>query len=145
MADGGTARTHATEPWKVDRSSACSIEQALQIAAHHGVNVVPYIRFVLDDPLASMVPDDAHAAYFRYGVRRPEDLDQRVYWEDFLRFGRVPVHVREGVLTSDEAIVAVFGHEVWEITHLREEIEANLHWQAVDFGDALVKQMRSGQ
>ena len=152
------ARTHQTEPWAQVRSQPCSIDQALVIAQQHGVQVPSYIRFFVveeDD-----VPADAHAAYLSWFLQAGNTLFR---WDDCLNdFGQVPVRVRPSVLQSDEAIVAVFAHEIHEITRLRAlfqanngelrageifnlispEVSNNLHDEAVDIGDQLVRAMR---
>jgi hypothetical protein len=154
---GGTARAHATEPWTRSRSQPCSIEEALRIAQGHGVVIPDYLRF---DVCEDFVPEDAHASYLLLG---PMDGNALIRWTDCLnKDGRVPVHVRPGVLESDEAIVAVFAHEAQEITGLRAAFEANddalparevyhlispevaenLHAQAVEIADHLVLRMR---
>jgi hypothetical protein len=134
------------------------MEQALLIAQEHGVQVPTYIRFFLVDE--GDLPADAHAAYLSWFLQEGNRLFQ---WDDCLNdFGQVPVRVRASVLESDEAIVAVFAHEVHEITRLRALFEANngvlrageiynlispevannLHDEAVDVGDQLVRAMR---
>jgi hypothetical protein len=72
------------------------------------------------------------------------------------------VHVSEGVFQSDEAIVAIFAHEMYELNNLRRVfaesdgtmsmqrlhalinpgIARNLHDQAWDVADRLVLAMR---
>jgi hypothetical protein len=50
-----------------------------------------------------------------------EQLDGYVYWrEHYNRFGKIPFQIHPDVLTSDEAIVAVFAHEMSELSQLRE-------------------------
>ncbi len=158
MADGGTARTHATEPWAVTRPGPCSLEEAKLIAQRYGVELPEYIYFcpVPDDE----VPPNAHAIYLDLGSQPGPAI---IRWEDCLNHSeQVPVRVRESVFQSDEAIVAVFAHEVHEITNLRAlfhanngrlavgrvynlispETPGNLHAEAVDIGDGLVRRMR---
>jgi hypothetical protein len=158
MSEGGTARMHATEPWARIRSQPCSIEEALAIAGSHGVQIPAYIRF---DVCEEFVPLGAHASYLMLGLMEGQTAIQ---WTDCLNAdGQVPVHLRPSVLESDEAIMAVFAHEVHEITALRAQFEANngvllageiyrlispeiprnLHSEAVDMADSLVLQMRS--
>lgn len=153
-----TASRHATEPWTYNRADACSIDEAMEIARKHGVNVPEYIVVgVYEDA----VPAGAHASYAMLGERRATSI---IRWHELLnRFGQVPVHLRRDVLRSDEAIVAVFAHEVYEIKKLRElferndgvlsasrlreatspDIPGNLHWEAVDFADSIVRAMRA--
>ena len=87
---------------------------------------------------------------------------QNVTWKDFYnRKMQIPVKISSVVLESDEAIVAVLGHEMHELNALREMYQSrqnipalelkgllepgrpkNLHDQAWDVGNALVSQMR---
>ena len=75
--------------------------------------------------------------------------------------GKVPFLIRRDILDSDEAIVAVFGHEMYELEALRvilakgkTSIESfnghtmagnpgNLHDEAWDYADKLVEIMRA--
>ncbi len=85
-----------------------------------------------------------------YWVLDPEDVPERV----------IRVVLREDVLESDEAIVAVLAHEMHEINHLRvdlagltitvHELQVRiigktgwLHLQAWDVGLALLRKMRT--
>ncbi len=73
--------------------------------------------------------------------------------------GKIPFVVRADVFQSDEAIVAVIGHEVYELERLREAFdsrepiekweaetcptnEGNFHCQAWDYADSLIEKMR---
>jgi hypothetical protein len=87
-----------------------------------------------------------------------------VYWSDLVhdKTKKVPFRIWDGILKSDEAIVAVFAHEMYELGELRpilqegkttiEEFEGltcpgnpgNLHDEAWDVADAKVEQMRKG-
>lgn len=77
--------------------------------------------------------------------------------------GKVTIYMRQSVLDSDEAITAVMAHETHEIEGLRIEFANNggkmrasqfrdlvsdtapynLHSEAVDLGDQLVREMRA--
>jgi hypothetical protein len=135
----------------------CSIDEALSIAQGNGVVIPAYVRF---DLCEDFVPENAHASYLMLG---PMEGNTLIRWTDCLNMdGQVPVHLRSGVLESDEAIVAVFAHEAHEITGLRAAFEANnatlvasevyrlispdvtgnLHARAVEIADHLVLQMR---
>ncbi len=51
--------------------------------------------------------------------RRTED--GRIHWQDhYNKDGKIPFRIHPDVLTSDEAIVAVFQHEMHELSLLRE-------------------------
>jgi hypothetical protein len=87
----------------------------------------------------------------------------RVAWSDLVndKTGKVPIIIRSDILESDEAIVAVFAHELFEIERFREVVRrsdaitievfianhtpdnpGNFHDQAWDVADALVRRMR---
>ncbi len=83
-------------------------------------------------------------------------------WSDLMdpRFGKVRLRVWEGAFDSDEAIVAIFAHEMHEfanlkplmdegvltiedfIDHYRPGLANNLHHQAWDVADGFVRKMR---
>ena len=133
--------------------------QYLAAANEPGLEGIPdYVHLVVSD---DNVPEDAYACYLWLG-ELPEDAEIR--WEDCLhdRTRKLPVRIRSRVLESDEAVVAVIAHELYEIVHLRAAFVAsgdvltprqvsehisydypgNLHYQAVAFGDRLVRTMR---
>jgi hypothetical protein len=96
-----------------------------------------------------------------------EHPDGYVYWQDhYNRFGKIPFLVHPDVLSSDEAIVAVFQHEMFELSRLREVFlssaecqmtatdyglqvatnrPGNFHDQAWEAADEIVLQMRRGK
>ena len=134
-----------------------TIEQAIAVAMRHGVVIPPDVAFFVDefDKLSPSVT-----------ARGPEIRrfpGGRVRWADLVnnRTGKVPFLVRPDILGSDEAIVAVIAHEVHEIEGFRqlvalrgsisfEEFVAhhspdnpgNLHHEAWDIADSLVRRMR---
>ena len=80
-------------------------------------------------------------------------------WFFHKKTGKIPFLIRKDIMASDEAIVAVIGHEMFELEMLRsifaegapvEKWEAetspnnpgNFHWQAWDYADDLVARMR---
>ena len=150
------ASTHRTEPWTCNSAPKRSMEDAIKIAERFGVKVPEWIEF---NVCRGAVPRRAHASY-AIGDRSEGAL---VPWNEFLNSReKVPVHIRRYVLRSDEAIVAVIGHETHEVTALRDlfrqngdsmrasrlrelispEVPRNLHWDAVDYADDLVRSMR---
>lgn len=108
------------------------------------------------------VPEDAHACYLWIGT---QSEDARITWEDCLhdRTKKLPVRIRSSVLKSNEAVVAVIAHELYEVVHFRAafadsdgvltareiyehicyDAVGNLHYQAVAFGDRLVQAIRT--
>ena len=75
----------------------------------------------------------------------------------------MPFRIWQGILNSDEAIVAVFAHEMYELEQLRSLLQhgkttidefigltcsgnpGNLHDEAWEFADNLVERMRRGE
>jgi hypothetical protein len=106
--------------------------------------------------------DELHEHFTACGPRVVKPTGSIVYWTDLVhdRTGKVPFRIWPGVLTSDEAIVAVMAHEVFELEMLRPILEegatmiedfiahtqpgnpGNLHDKAWDRADALVERMR---
>jgi hypothetical protein len=92
-------------------------------------------------------------------TKRPDSI---VYWSDLVHgpTGKVPFLVQQGVFWSDEAIVAVFAHEIHELEYLRPLLQGrgistqdfightcsgnpgNIHDEAWDVADRLVDRMR---
>jgi hypothetical protein len=102
----------------------------------------------------------AHSPKLKWVPNRAASL---IEWEEFYnRFEQIPVRLSSGILRSDEAIVAVIGHEMYELNKLREISAANggvmraddlhraitpgrsgnLHVQAWDEADKLVLDLR---
>jgi hypothetical protein len=157
MPDPGAPKIHRTEPWAINPEGPRTLEDALALAQRWGVLIPSDVRFFVAD---DYVPEDAHATYFYRSAKRGDF----VRWEEFFhdRLGHIPIRVRGWVLERDEAIVAVFAHEVYEIEGLRKlfaesggvmeasrlyqliapEEPGNLHTDAVEHGDKLVDRMR---
>ncbi|MHB1556649.1 MAG: hypothetical protein ACYC61_04105 [Isosphaeraceae bacterium] len=132
-----------------------TIDEAVAIARRFGVRIPEDVEFFVDElgdlderttargPLVSKIAGEV--------VTRP-DLVHDIT-------GKVPFRIRPDILTSDEAIVAVLAHEMFELERLRllprrgisiEEFgghtspgnPGNLHDQAWDLADVLVERMR---
>lgn len=91
---------------------------------------------------------------------------ETVRWSQFYNniTGKIPVRIRPDVLESDEAIVAIFTHELHELNRLRQMFTANsgvmsaenlyrlveegfknnLHDEAWDLANQAVLRMRGG-
>ncbi len=151
----GAAQTPGTLPWRPNRDGRRTLADAIQFARGRGIQIEDEIRFVVCDAL---VPADAFASYG--GFRS----SQMVRWQDFYVNERIPVKIKAEVLASDEAIVAVFAHEMHELNELRRLFEeretmsgaalhelirvgvhGNLHDRAWDVADDLVRAMREQQ
>jgi hypothetical protein len=133
-----------------------SIDQAKEIARKHGVSVPNDVDFFEDEE--GELPQNMTAR----GPRVTKPSGSIVRWSDLVNSltGKVPFLVRSEILTSDEAIVAVFAHEMFELEALRGILRegktpiehfigltmpdnpSNLHDQAWDYADELVERMR---
>jgi hypothetical protein len=151
----GTAQTPQTLPWKQNEGGPLSPEDALPLSEEHGVSFPEEVRIhlVIDLPIGT------YAAYLLPTTTYADDLWR---WERFLnRFGEIPLRLAPTVLESDEAIVAVFAHEAYELNALRVRlpdgeaitalelrklvatgIEGNLHCQAWDDADRRITEWR---
>ena len=149
-----------------------SLESLLRWAASKGVVLPEYLRIVpypRDQPLmhrGRRVP----AKYFTF---RPRSREDRIYWskaDDPIasvfnrKFNAVIVNIDASVLDRDEEFLHVVAHEVYEISRLKEYLEPreaglsaievyhliepsptlkNLHWEAWDHADSVIKRLRS--
>lgn len=136
-----------------------TIDEAIAIAAVHGVDIPEDVSFWIDE-LGELGPD--HTAC---GPRVDKPHGLVVHWNDIVhdKTGKVPFRIWKGILNSEEAIVAVFAHEMYELGRLRRLLmrgdvtienfiamtcpdnPGNLHDQAWDAADSLVAKMRGGQ
>jgi hypothetical protein len=155
----GTATFHQTEPWSGPRSGTRTLygpTGALAFAKQHGIEIQDDVRFVVEP---AFIPSNAWAVYFR--LKNLMNVRNFIQWTDFYTQGKIWVRIRPEVLMSDEAIVAVLGHEMHELNALRLLFARNngvqrsqelyllidsahgvLHHEAVAAGDALVLSLR---
>jgi hypothetical protein len=139
-----------------------TVEEAFEIARRNGVEVPDDI--LLRKVSGKYLPDNAYAKYFGADTNDPNKF---VRWEDFYNkdLDQLLVRIEQSVFQSDEAIVAVLGHEMHELNNLRYLFEAsggamtyrrlhylispgikgNLHDQAWDVADRLVAEMRKAR
>jgi hypothetical protein len=159
----GAAFRHRTE-WKPNPTGPRSVDDALRLADDYGVYIADdvKIRFI-DDAEYDFQFSEFADSYASYGHIRTQNLDQQLTFRSALtdKDGNVNVFVRNSVLDSDEAIVALLHHETHEIESLRDifakrvslsareygrlindSTPGNLHWEAVDIGDQAVWQLR---
>jgi hypothetical protein len=133
-----------------------NIEEAVQIAEKYGVVIPDDIEFHVDE--SGELNKDLTAR----GPRVDKPMGERIYWSDLVhdRTQKVPFRIWAGILKSDEAIVAVLGHEMYEIRAPRSYLQGgelsiddyimhtepgrkgNLHDQAWEEADRLVDLMR---
>ena len=155
----GTGGYHSTQPWSNVRSGSATLygeNGALAFAQRHGITIPRNVRFVADASL----PADMPAIYGMFtNQRASHTFDELVNAR-----GAILVRVRPEVLHSDEAILAVIGHEMHELSSLKKlfadnggrlthERLANLiqapqgivHQDAVRYGDELVRNRRNSR
>jgi len=137
-----------------------TIEGAIAIAKRWGVQIPDDVEFFLDED------DELDSTTTARGSRITKPEGGRVSWPDFVHHltGRIPFIVRRDIMQSDEAIVAVFAHEIHEIEALRRILASgktisveefgglvaafnpgNLHDDAWAAADAAVLRMRTGE
>lgn len=135
--------------------SVRTINEAIDIAHENGVIIPEDVEFYMDEWRSL----DEHTT--ARGPKITKASGEVVGWEDMLnRFGKVPFVIRHDIMESDEAIVAVFAHEMYELQQLRPLLEkgrvtieefgahtsptnpGNFHFEAWDRADNLVESMR---
>jgi len=158
--------------WKRNRRrSRRTISRAQSIARKHGVEIPDDVAFFEAEPgELDGSWDDLWTARGMETARGPavyERPDGYIYWKDHYNIAaKVPFLIHPDVLTSDEAIVGVFCHEMYELAELRaiflssrrRRLDAtdygvhvtpghsgNLHDQAWDAADRAVLKMRKGK
>ena len=103
----------------------------------------------------------ADAVYYR--IDQPViNADDQIEWSDLERNGKVPVWLRAEVLESEDHVLYVFAHEIFEIQQLKKillqtrgslsfrrlnylvdpENDGAINADAVRYGDALVEKLR---
>jgi hypothetical protein len=133
-----------------------TIEEAMEIAKRHGVEIPDDVALFVDE--FEMLGPETVAS----GSRITKVAGNYVVLSDFRHpeTQLVPFVIRPDILSSDEAIVAVLTHEMHELTSIREMIKTgrmtiedfglhtspgikgNLHDQAWDLADEAVMRMR---
>jgi hypothetical protein len=132
-----------------------TIEEAVTIARKHGVQIPGDVEFFVDE--LELLGANVTAR----GPRVGKHAGEIVVWSDLLNIhGKVPFLIHPDVLNSDEAIVAVFAHEMHELGLLRPLLKAggisieechaytspynpgNYHDAAWEVADDLVERMR---
>jgi hypothetical protein len=124
------------------------------------VKIPADVQFHIEGAMVSK--ENANASYLSLNQLFADDI---INWKDIYSpaNGKINVWFRESVFKSDEEIVALFIHELYEIQHLRsafaesggklnartvgelinEGHAGNLHDKAWDAADAAVELMRS--
>jgi hypothetical protein len=133
-----------------------TIEEAVAIARRYGVQIPEDVAFFVDEV------GDLDANTTARGPRVTKPAGMIVVWSDLVhdRTGKVPFRIRPDILRSDEAIVAVLAHEIYELEKLRPLLQqggisieqfgghtrpgnpGNYHDEAWEFADVMVERMR---
>ena len=156
---GGTAQSPSVS-WTLNPDGPRTIKQAVEIARRNGVPIPSDIHFGIVSVEDGLLDARTYASYGTFSGQQ----GTLVQWSELYHeiTGKIPVRIREDVLASDEAIVAIFTHEMHELNALRllfaayngampierlsEAIgtgfKGNLHDRAWDAADAAVLRMR---
>ena len=133
-----------------------TIKQAKVIARRYGIPIREDVDFFEDEL------DELNENLTACGPRVDKPAGSIVRWTDLLhdKTGKVPFRIWPGILRSDEAIVAVIAHEVFELEMLRPILQqgatmiedfiaatrpgnpGNLHDKAWELADEMVERMR---
>ena len=146
-----------------------TIAEAVTIAQQNGVQIPDYVEFLEAQPGELKGSwkewfDDGKEWETARGPRVTERRDRYVYWIDHYdpQTKMIWFLVHPDILTSDEGIVAVMTHELYELSEIREacmynrwRMEAydyayqvadnekgNFHYEAWEVADKAVQQMR---
>ena len=154
------AGQYPTREWRENPDGRIrTIEEAVEIAKSYGVVIPDDIEFHVDES------GELHKDNTARAPRVDKPSGERVYWSDLMHdiTFKVPFRIWSGVLSSDEAIVAVLAHEMHEINYLRPLLErgevsidefvlhtepgrpGNLHDDAWNEADRIVDKMRGHQ
>ena len=145
------------QPWRPNLDGQTrTIEQAVEIAQRSGVQIPTDVDFFVDEL------GDLDADTTARGPQVTKPAGATVAWSDLVhdKTGKVPFRIRPDILKSDEAIVAVFAHEMYELERLRPILQkggtsieqfiahtrpgnpGNYHDEAWKVADDMVERMR---
>jgi hypothetical protein len=102
--------------WKPNPDGATrTIQEACEIARRWGVEIPSYVQFWIDEYDYLDENTTAKTTTFR------EFEGTIIDWSWFFhtKTGKIPFLIRKDILASDEAIVAVIGHEMFELKMLQ--------------------------
>ncbi len=158
----GTAQYPRMAPYAPNVNGPRTASDAIALAKSKGIEIPDdiYIGF-----MKKWIRKDADAEYF---YRKDEfDPDDWIKWSDFYhdKTGKIPVRFNAKLLESDEAIIAHIAHEMHELNalrrlfeeesgkmparklmrHIGQGIPKNLHDQAWEVADKVVRAMREEQ
>jgi len=106
--------------WKTNPGDRIrTLEEALTLAKGHGIVIPDEVEIYIDDA------GELHRDFLACGPRVDKSPGQRVYWSDLIHplTNRIPFRIWPGILSSDEAIIAVIAHEMHELLSLQPWLE----------------------
>ena len=128
--------------WKRNRGrKKRTLEEALALAEANGIEIPHDVEFIeaekgdLKGSLADLLRGGEMQT--ARGPWIEEHADGYVYWKDhYNKSGRIPFRVHADIFTSDEGIIAVFTHEVFELEQFRAVFMASKmkRMNAADYG-----------
>ena len=133
-----------------------TIKEAVEIARTAGVTIRDDVVFFIDEE------DELGSDITARGPKITKPQLGRVRWVEDLQNvdGKVPFVIRADILSSDEAIIAVIAHEMYELEALRPMLQGrgisssefmahtsptnpgNFHDEAWDVADVLIQRLR---
>ena len=146
-----------TREWRENPDGVSrTIEEAILIARKYGVQIPDDVAFFVDEL------GELNQNITARGPRVDKLVGEKVHWSDLVhdKTGKVPFRIWAGILKSDEAIVAVISHELYELEMLRPFLQegslsiddyiahteprraGNDHDRAWDHADEMVDRMR---
>jgi hypothetical protein len=118
-----------------------TIEEAAEIASKYGVEIPKDVIFHAAEPgeLQGNIRELLFGIPFESakGPEVAEHADGRIHWQDhYNKDGKIPFQINPEVLISDEAIVSVFHHEMYELSMLRHVfmLSPDQSMSATDYG-----------
>lgn len=151
----GAASNPTTLPWKPNVDGPRTLESALDFVRQRGVDIPDEVEFRIVEE--ADLPLHEFARYCQV-----QSSAGRVSLKSITnKYGKVMVRMKRSVLESDEAILAILGHEMHEVSALLEIFEhrptiegrelamlispqygGTLHLEAWDIADQLVRKLR---
>ena len=91
------------------------LDEACEIARHWGVDIPSYVQFWIDE--YDYLDENTTAKTTTFLEFEGTIIDWS--WFFHKKTGKIPFLIRKDILSSDKAIVAVIGHEMFKIERLR--------------------------
>lgn len=109
------AQSPKTQPWAKNEAGPRTLAEALDVVRAQGLEIPDDVRFIIAP--AGILQNDVYAQYGAFVPTKTYEWEELLTGPEDAR--KVPVKINPSVLESDEAILAVFAHELFEIEGLR--------------------------